>query len=988
MLDFLNFLRQKMSEYLGFAVKTGSNIDELHLKPNSLLLTDFYNLLVRKQTMDDIANWQKMSDDDMNFFGAKFFYPRVNGNYSSGGVRVWVDISQDYLISSNFRAVAGDGTSYRATIPGTVRSGSLSVSGDAYGKYYFDVMVQSVSTGSAFNKTAGQITNITGVDFQFKFVTNPKNVTASNATETNQQYYDRLRYGLNDRSMTNNRSIYAGLRNIFPIINSVYVAGAGNAFMTRDLIQAVDLSAPPRQTSYLGKTQGDAVVKNVAFYGTFPDEPWSQGAGGRNPLAISSAYRYPQTIDAVDPGNPDPAYHGYPIFQEATDDMYRGLYYDDFIRFMQIQTRDMLNVVTDIINNNGAATAPPGWMIGANGHNPGDFGLGVTQQSQVVIDFENLSDIVFKGVTASPVSAVKDILKRVGVKLSGRIVPPSISAFSSDGSSGSSDGSSIQIGIGGQLISGTGLINSFSGLGFGILMSENMDTTPSSTKTNATVFFCNNSGIDTSETYKNTSIDSYGYLTSILEIPVRIAPGNQYDFEFIVYGDASLSLSLTPTLSGILGDGLPAPATYTPAADSVLTREYVNSQNSSNYGSLCVATVNSKSQVVTDTWSIKSMKAVDTTAHWAHSLFMFNIDGLEEPIDIVFRGYGQGYSNNAVVRGHSAYIWNLEIQGPITGLTSLSSGGWELLSGISDTGVNDAISNALQQRIKGLDKYTVNTRYGNVVIVMVVSTGSSHAGSVASGDVIGDVNAQMVTDYIRLSDAEIDAFHGNNKCDVYVDTVLNSDTLKLETISLQKQLDTDYFIISAGTGNAVPVADIVSIFDTDTGVQLQSQDYSVTRGDAGFMYSAKDIVYINAPNYNNLTINYHTYPGINEIQEYFDGRDFGRLVGSYLAKHKAPVYIDISFSYSGNVSAADLGTDVNTYFDTVVDKVFDVNDMLNYLFTNGFISNVMRPVTPTFQTVDGVGNTITGTITNTYTITDVQFFRVRSLTLTQVGGAS
>ena len=987
MLDFLNFLRQKMSEYIGFSVKAGTNTDELHLKPMTLLMTDFYNLLVRKQTMDDIANWQQMSNADMDFFGAKFFYPRVSGNYASGSVRIWVDISQDYLIGNSFRATAIDGTNYQAVTPGWVRSGSLSVSQQAYGKYFFDVAITSINTGSAFNQTAGQITNVTGVDFSFNFVTNPTDVSAANATETNEEYYNRLQYSLNDRSMTNNRSIYAGLRQMFPIIKSMYVAGAGNPYMSRDLIQAIDLSAPPRQTSYIGKTQNNNSVKNVAFYGTFPAEAYSQGAQARNPLALTSAYKYPQTIDAVDTGNPDPAYWGYPIFQEATDDMYRGLYYDDFVQFMQVQTQDMLNVVTDIINNNGATTPPPGWLVGANLHSNGDFGLDAATQGQTVVDFENLADIMFYGVTGGPTSAVKDIFKRVGVKITGTITPPAVTAFSNN-DSGSSDGSSMQISVGGQLLTQSGgnqVIDSFSGLGFGVLV--NSYDTGHTGINNATAFFCNNSGVDTSSTYKTGSVGSYGYTTSLMEMPIQIVPGTSYDFEFVVYSDASLSLSLTP-VSSVGGDGLQNPMTFTPASDSVMTKEFVQKQTSSNYGSLCVVTVDSKSTTATDTWIVNSLKTVDTTAHWAHSLFMFNIDGLEEPIDIVYRGYGQGYSNSAIVRGHSAYIWNLEIQGPITGLTALSSGGWELLSGISDNGTTDAISTALTQTLSGLDKYTVNTRYGNVIIVMVVSTGSSHAGGITSGDVIGDVNAQMITDYIRLQDAEIDAFHGNNKCDVYVDTVLNSDTLKLETISIQKSLSTDYFTISAANGNAVPVADIVSIYDTASGIQLQSSDYSIIRNDATAQYSANDVVYINAPNFSAITVNYHTYPGIVDIQNYFNGRDFGRLIGDYLVKHKAPVYIDMGFSYSGNTDPADLGTYINTYFDTVVKSVFDINDMLNYLFTKGYVSNVMRPVTPTYETVDGAGNTVTGSITSTFTITDVQFFRVRTLNLVQVGAVT
>ena len=62
MLDFLNFLRQKYSEYIESRVRQGTVIDELAVKPTSLLMTDFYNTLVDKQTQDNIDNWSQMTE--------------------------------------------------------------------------------------------------------------------------------------------------------------------------------------------------------------------------------------------------------------------------------------------------------------------------------------------------------------------------------------------------------------------------------------------------------------------------------------------------------------------------------------------------------------------------------------------------------------------------------------------------------------------------------------------------------------------------------------------------------------------------------------------------------------------------------------------------------------------------------------------------------------------------------------------------------------
>ena len=79
MLDFLNFVRQKYSEYIGSRVRQGTVVDELAVKPSALLMTDFYNTLVEKQTQDNIDNWPSMTEEQLNYFSNKFFYPRVTG---------------------------------------------------------------------------------------------------------------------------------------------------------------------------------------------------------------------------------------------------------------------------------------------------------------------------------------------------------------------------------------------------------------------------------------------------------------------------------------------------------------------------------------------------------------------------------------------------------------------------------------------------------------------------------------------------------------------------------------------------------------------------------------------------------------------------------------------------------------------------------------------------------------------------------------------
>lgn len=985
MLDFLNFMRARMSEYFGYKVVQGSSTDELQVKPGMLMAKDFYNLLVNKQTMDDISNWQSMSESDMDKFAAKFFMKRVKGDLASGSIRIWVDVYKAYAITSNFRALAVDGSSYAAATASQtiIDPSTLVVSGDVYGKYYFDLRIIAVTAGSNFNKDEGQITGLSGIDFDYKFVTNLRKLTNGSAGETNAQFYTRLKYALNDRGLSNRRSLYANLRELFPNIQSLYAATAGDPFMTRDLLQAVDMSQPPRQSSFLGKTQGDTVVRSSAFYGTFPPEANSQGASQYNPLAVQSAFTFPQTIEAINPFNPDPGYHGYPLYQEASDDMYRGLYYDDFVRFMQVTTSDLVNIIDDVVGADAATlqvqgSLPGGWIIGAHGKAIGDTALPQTLSGTQVVSLDQATAaITITGGSVRPLSIMKDAKKRVGVKISGTFRAPSDSALSS-----SSKGSVFY-----NLIGGTapaqGIINSFSGLGFGIRINDAPDGGGSA---NAVAFICNNDDINSVYYFRSHGEAAPSQTESALaETPLRIHGETDYNYELVVFSDTSVSLNIIATQPGV-DKALSAPLTFTPSRTSMLVSEFEQKQNSSSYGSYCKITIDSPSAVTADSWTISKFKVVDLTAHRPHALFMFNTDGLEEPLDLVFRGYGQGYDNHAIVRGHTAYIWNIEQRGSIQGTTLLSSGSWEALGDISDSGGAGAITSSLKQRLSGIDRYTVNTRWGNVIIVMVVATGSSHAATSGNDDTVGDANAALVIDFIKLQDQNVDYFHGRNKCDIYINTTRNQDELRLNTITLTKTLATDFFTISAATGQDVPVADIVSVVDAETGNELQQGQYIVTRKNAADYNSARDVIYISASDYTSITVTYHTYVEVTDVQDYFDSKDFGRAIGDYMVRHKNPVYLDFGFSYSGTMTPVDLGAVIRQYFDENVDRVFAIESMLTYLFSNGYVTNVNRPVVVTRSYTNDDGTSTVSTFTDQTQIQDIQFFRIRGMNLNRIGG--
>lgn len=983
MLDFLNFLRQKYSELTGARVRQGTVVDELAIKPTSLLMADFYNTLVEKQTQDNIDTAINGTEDQLNYFGNRFFYPRVVGDRATGVIRIWINESIDVDITGDFRAEDGNGLLYLAINSRRISANSLSPSTDSYGAYYFDIGIIAENAGSQYNKAANEIQAISGISFSYAYATNPKDLIPGAAHENNQQYGNRLRYSINDRSLGNKRSLYAGMKQQFPYIYSMYVAGAGDKYMTRDKLQAIDLSNPPKEAKFLGKIAGDNVIKHTAYWSVFPGMPGSRPAQYNGPFSIVSEYPYPQTIEAVDITNSDPAYHGYPLYQEATDEMYRGLYYDDYRNFMDVSTSDLFNITEENISSTPIVQPDDTWLIGLNGRPSGDYGSS-NQDKLRTLFFEN-ADITFRGGVVNTITVCKDINKRIGFKATGIIKTPATPADTVYGSS-------VQVVFGGadyKNDQGSSIIDSFTGLGFGVLINGAINTTDAN-KMNATAFFTHSSSIDSTVIFTNdwNSASDFSGLGTLKETPIRIQNNTEYFFEYVLYDDLSMSLTLNPrsqdpTSTSANDNQIAYPRVFT--LDATVLRYYQNSiisTESPEYGSLMKVSINNKTTDTANEWRVSNLKVVDLMQHRPNTLYMFNVDGLEEPMSLAFRGTGIGAVGKAVQAGHSVYVWNLELPGKISGTTLLSSGGWQKLDGVSDPdGTKDTVASALYQQLTNIDRYVVTTRYGKVIVFMVVCEGQSRASIEAQGELYnGDVNATLTIDYIKLQDVQTDTYRGNNKCDIYVSTLRNVDNFRTMTQQITRS-DTDtYFMIDADHGFEAPIVEFLSIADTASGTTLSVTDYSITRTNVAYINSTKDSFLLSAPNFTDLTITYSVYNNINAMQDFFDGPEYGKAFGDVLAKHKYPTFLDMSLTYFGPNTPDELSSLIRQYFDDNINLVFDLNAFTAAMYSNKYVNYIQGVPVVTYETFLDNGLTEEGTITTTKTIRQIDFFRLRNIT--------
>lgn len=942
MINFINFIRTKFSEYTGFPIRQGTIMDETAIKPTGLVMSDIYNVYVENYARNNIANWENMTEDQMDYFANKFFYPRVEGGKAFGVVRIWLNESVNVDITEDFRAVSFDNLLYVAKAPRIISRSELKDDDNTYGQYYFDLTIEAELAGSLYDKVENQITSVTGIDYAY--ITNPKPLIGAIAHEDNSVYRKRLEYGINDRSMANARSVYANMKKQFPYIQSSYVAGAGNRYMQRDKLQAVDISLPKKEAIFLGKIQGDTIVKNYAYYGIFPPAAGSQGAVFNGPFSIYSDYDKTQTVEAVDMANTDPAYHGYPLYQEATNGMYRGLYYDDYRNFMSIKTDYLFNIDDEDTYSN-KLTPSEDWIVGANSKVNGDYGLDETSVLDKVdiVEF-NGGDITIKGGTGFPITASKNINKRTGVKLFGSFrVSENIQ-------------SSMQFMVGGPDLQDAGLrsmVDSFSGIGFGVRLDS--DFVENSTKTNAKVYFANNQRYGSVTVFAQQSDWSFGASQALAEKAARIKPGKEYEFEFVIDDSLALSLYIIP-IDGEDGDNF---ETWT--LDKTILSAYatsINSRTTTKYGSIMKITVDSGSKSNSDEWVVSNLRATDLASHRANALYMFDVENLEEPLSLIFRGSGSGANNNGnVAPGHSVFIWNTELQNSISQSSDiLSSGAWETLDGVSDpNGESDAVLTSLSELLVNIDRYKVQTQYGNIIIVMVMAEGKSLPRLKASGNNNDDVQSSLDVDYIKVQDQQIDTYRSNNKADVYVTTIRNIDAVN----TTEKTLTGDFFIEG-------PTIDIIEITDID-GNLIDEDEYTLSRLSDTYINSVYDKIFISAEGYNSIIVTYSFFSNIQEIQDFYKGAVFGET----LVKHKAPVYLDLDFTIVTNEPSETIIQSIKDYIDDNFTTVFSKRSLLDHL------SEVAS-----YADVTGTYNG--EPITDVFTIESIEFFRTRDMTISEL----
>ena len=1011
MFNFYAFMRKKFAEYSPSSGQQGTAIDDLAVKPTGLIMSDFNNSLVNERITNDITKWKSMTTAQLDTFGGKYFMPRAVGRKASGSVRIWFDYKFSFEVSPDFRAVSFSSLTYSAVQPGYISASSFKTSTDSFGLYYVDIPVIADTEGNSYNIDGGKITSIAGIDFTYKTATNPDKIQNGLNTETNEQYYKRLRYGVNDGSMMNLRSMYARLPEFFPSIIAMFVANPGSKYMTRDLVSGEDLSSPSKLAQFLGKTQGNNSVKHTAFYGSFPPEAWSTAADYRYGLPIPSDFDYPLTIEASDGTDTDPAYHGYPLDQEATDVMYSGLFFNDYSGYMIQSTENLFDIYEEEVGFTDIQVPNNDWVYGSHRRPKGIFNLVDGVNPINVMAFNN-NRITLAGGSTEPFAATKDIQKRIGVKMTGSFFWPALPA----GDLSTSINSNLQLMVGGVgAAQGVSETDAFNGLGFGIRVQK--DLVPIVTfdpllsgpnyNYNAIVYLAHSERYGTAQVFAsdddvgpefNQAPPGTGHISvtdmgALAERQFRIDPEAEYIFEYVIYDDLRISLylkkvvpnpnPLASTTENFLHFNLPS------SVLNIFKEELLNpAVADAHYGTMMKVTLDSPSEEPLDQWFIDDLNCFDIDGHKSNMLFAINVKNMEDPLTVYLRAFGEGAIDGVPFDGYEAYIWDKESSSVASNTNSeLTSGGWASLDGVSNSdGTKQLTTGLLRHDIETSDRYVTDSRYGKAIFIMVQTTGASKAAIQFGGDFADDVLSVLKVDYMKIVSRASQLYHANNKSDLHVVTYQNSEEPDDVVTVLEKNDSDSYFEMNLENDCQMPVAEIISVSSGGTAEEVQAispTEYEVVLTDDDLFSSSQETIRIVLADtaINTVSVQYKAYPIVEAIQDFFGGTDFGKIFGDILVKHKQKVDLSFSLTYKGDLNTEQMIDEIRKYVDDNNGTVFSVREMVRHLYDNGFATYVSEPVNISYTKFDDDLGLETSEFTDTLTIKDIEFFRIADLTV-------
>lgn len=236
-VDLSTFLDARLRQaFPDMALDEGDALTDLIIKPNTLLWDPIVREIIRVRQNLSFKDPTILTVEEAESLGANLFAERRTGQFARGMSRIFFSQPQNISISPVNFCTSRSGLRFFPTEAQTIKADEMLVNVASDGTYFFDVNVIAESAGDDYNIGINEIASIANVESAVR-VTNLRRFRQGEPEDTAEEFIDRAKGELTERSLVTLRGISAQLTRAFPEIRRLNVVGFNDPEMGRDVIK-------------------------------------------------------------------------------------------------------------------------------------------------------------------------------------------------------------------------------------------------------------------------------------------------------------------------------------------------------------------------------------------------------------------------------------------------------------------------------------------------------------------------------------------------------------------------------------------------------------------------------------------------------------------------------------------------------------------------------------------------------------------------------
>lgn len=255
-VDIETFLSERIGQaFPELATKEGDALTDVLIKPLSLLWDPLIREIKRVRLGLSFKDPSVLTVEEAEALGGNLFADRRTGNLSRGPARIFFNQAQNVAISPINFVTSKGGLHFFPREIQSIRTEEMLQNLSADGLYYFDINVVAETEGTEYNIEPNALVSIAELPSAVR-VTNTRRYSGGEAADTAQEFVDRAKGELTERSLVTLRGVSSKLINAFPEITRLNAVGFNDPEMNRDIIKGGGLG-PVLAAGVLGFVDAD-----------------------------------------------------------------------------------------------------------------------------------------------------------------------------------------------------------------------------------------------------------------------------------------------------------------------------------------------------------------------------------------------------------------------------------------------------------------------------------------------------------------------------------------------------------------------------------------------------------------------------------------------------------------------------------------------------------------------------------------------------------